>query len=519
MAVEEFPVNLLSYQPGGLCLPGEKTWGNMLTSATPWEASVGCVDWQASQWQASFKDVPFAVDTDTKSGGRRIHVHEYPSRDYWDNEDLGRLRQQVDVAGYVFGDKCELWAEELFAACTTPNEGLLYLPMRVPVAAHCLRVESTFASEQMGRIDFSLSFSLETLLPKGNQFPPKVFTATMFKQLVNTAASEVENASRVAFEDAFTGMQPAPARTEAVLMVRQAANLLRFASRATRLDAITGSLIEFQAKKLETLATKLVDKQRTAANVLTSTAGVEAQRMALTGSGLIRTDASLRSGVMRTSTGQIIETPGAPDEGFGGTFQKSLSMLSQGAMNPSDIAYALFRMTQLKPDEDRIKKQSAISAASVKAELLLANTVASLVRRLALAQSMRAAMKVAPAKQPDAIIKRKELMDFIAEEVAASSSQNFVFESLRRLRSAVITFVSFYSAGGGATIPVPQSMMGKPLAAIAADIYGKTNDIDRDLMIMNRIEHPLFPPSVLVAQTPPKGSPYAEAMTSVRDSR
>ena len=88
------------------------------------------VNWVYNQNVASFKGVPFAVIQDNRSGGRRIHVHEYPARETWDNEDMGRLRQQIDVSAFVYGDKCESWAETLFAYCTDPQIGVLTLPFR-----------------------------------------------------------------------------------------------------------------------------------------------------------------------------------------------------------------------------------------------------------------------------------------------------------------------------------------------------------------------------------------------------
>src|SRR5262245_24110669 len=114
----------------------------------PWDSSMGCRDWVTDQWDAWFNNVPFFVASDARSGGRRIHVHEYPTKEEWDNEDLGRLRQQVDVQAYVVGDGSAQWAELLFAACTAPGWSTLYLPMRAPLRCYCMQVESTFQADQ-----------------------------------------------------------------------------------------------------------------------------------------------------------------------------------------------------------------------------------------------------------------------------------------------------------------------------------------------------------------------------------
>src|SRR4051812_10303366 len=96
----------------GLAVGSNPVPPSMQDLSGPWNSRPGCKDWSLRspqgqllyQWDASFKQIFFAVATDTYSGGRRIHVHEYPAREVWDNENMGILRQQYDVEGYVFGD-------------------------------------------------------------------------------------------------------------------------------------------------------------------------------------------------------------------------------------------------------------------------------------------------------------------------------------------------------------------------------------------------------------------------------
>lgn len=191
---------------------GAATWSQITESGPqPWTAGVGCIPWQANQWAASYRNVPFCVDSDSRTGGRRIQVHEFPDREDWVNEDLGRLRQQIDVTGFVYGDRSDEWAEMLFAACTTKGPSAeLYLPMRVPLLCACLSVESSFAAEQMGRLNFRMTFSIEpwTYATAGSKVPTiqKPVSAVQLQNAVSSAGNDVYNWSRSFFDEEFTGL-------------------------------------------------------------------------------------------------------------------------------------------------------------------------------------------------------------------------------------------------------------------------------------------------------------------------
>ncbi|HET7500656.1 MAG TPA: DNA circularization N-terminal domain-containing protein [Kofleriaceae bacterium] len=53
---------------------------------------------------ASFRGVPFFVETSERTGGRRMVTHEFPGRDEPFVEDLGRKPATFRVDGYVIGD-------------------------------------------------------------------------------------------------------------------------------------------------------------------------------------------------------------------------------------------------------------------------------------------------------------------------------------------------------------------------------------------------------------------------------
>lgn len=52
---------------------------------------------------ASWRGVPFQVDSTDMGAGRRTQLHEYPQRDKPWVEDLGRAAREVAFDGFVTG--------------------------------------------------------------------------------------------------------------------------------------------------------------------------------------------------------------------------------------------------------------------------------------------------------------------------------------------------------------------------------------------------------------------------------
>lgn len=71
--------------------------------------------------QASFRGVPFQVDTSERSGGRRGVTHEYPFRDEPFREDLGRQVRTFTVEGHVIGPEYLAAKERLIGALESPS--------------------------------------------------------------------------------------------------------------------------------------------------------------------------------------------------------------------------------------------------------------------------------------------------------------------------------------------------------------------------------------------------------------
>jgi len=484
-----FPINpwVCAYSPSMIEIRGAS--GSAVDKTEPWYSTIGCTDWKKAQWQAEFKGIPFAVESDTRTGGRRIQVHEYPSREYWDNEDLGRLRQQIDVQAYVFGDRSDLWAEQLFAACTSPGYSRLFLPMRTPLSAVCISVESNFRADQMGRIAFSMNFSIEPGI-KAGQLKQRTVTKTQLMADAINSISGVASSARLTYEIRSTGT-PAVAHSTTAEFIRQVGLSLRTVAKSSWLDAVSNSDIELIVNRMLTEADNLATLPRSTANTMTRTAAMMSQRppnidyFPIHGAGV----------GIRTSTGEVLPQPGGANEGFGGLFEKAMGILNNGSKNPSDLAQALIPLTSFAPTILRATVAASGKTASVEAEIKMVEALASYVRRISLTNSILAGMKVAPERQPDASLTRKQLLDQLDNEIAIAMIDPKVREELRKLRVSVVTFVSHFSIGGAAAVPIPAAWANKPLACVAANAYvhGAVKDRDREIMRFNGVTHPLFP--------------------------
>lgn len=60
--------------------------------------------WRDKLQKASFRGVPFEIETSQVTTGRRVSVHEYPDRNDPFAEDLGKVGNSFRVDGYILGD-------------------------------------------------------------------------------------------------------------------------------------------------------------------------------------------------------------------------------------------------------------------------------------------------------------------------------------------------------------------------------------------------------------------------------
>lgn len=84
--------------------------------------------WKDKLQPASFRGVPFEVEGDDGTFGRRVQVHEYPQRDKPFAEDLGRETREFQITGFLIGPDYLAARDRLLAALEEPGAGTLVHP-------------------------------------------------------------------------------------------------------------------------------------------------------------------------------------------------------------------------------------------------------------------------------------------------------------------------------------------------------------------------------------------------------
>jgi prophage DNA circulation protein len=131
---------------------------------------------------ATFRGVPFFVDTSERGGGRRTVVHEYPLRDDPFIEDMGRRARFFQVDGYVLGDGYVQQRDKLIAALEQALPGELAHPYYgyLYVLPSAFRVRESTADGGLAR--FSIDFeetSAEAPAPVATVAAPAAVSASV----------------------------------------------------------------------------------------------------------------------------------------------------------------------------------------------------------------------------------------------------------------------------------------------------------------------------------------------------
>lgn len=117
------------------------------------------IPWIDNLLPAFFRGVPFYMEHDDLTVGRRVQLHEYPQRDKPYAEDLGRAARKLAITGYVIGPGYMTLRDLLLGALEAPGPGCLvhphYGPMMVMAKGEC---KVTHSKDEGGMCRFSMSF-------------------------------------------------------------------------------------------------------------------------------------------------------------------------------------------------------------------------------------------------------------------------------------------------------------------------------------------------------------------------
>jgi prophage DNA circulation protein len=116
------------------------------------------VSWKDRLRPASFRGVPFFVDSTTDPVGRTGAVHLYPKRDDAFVEDLGLFNGEIIVRAYLVGPNYMEQRDELLAALNQSGTGILVHPYFGEIEVFCLPGSQNHALRDGGAVFFNLTF-------------------------------------------------------------------------------------------------------------------------------------------------------------------------------------------------------------------------------------------------------------------------------------------------------------------------------------------------------------------------
>lgn len=114
--------------------------------------------WRDNYRAASFRGVPFFVESADSTHGRRQAVHEHAQRDVPYTEDLGRKAREFSVSGYLIGVEYQAQRDELIKACETAGPGVLVHPYRGEMTVTCRGLGVSESSNEGGMCLVKLTF-------------------------------------------------------------------------------------------------------------------------------------------------------------------------------------------------------------------------------------------------------------------------------------------------------------------------------------------------------------------------
>lgn len=117
----------------------------------------------ASPWRdqlrpASYKGVPFFIDSHTLTGGRRIVDHVFPYIDKAFTEDLGAKQNVFALEAYVIGEDYFSDRDRLVKAITAEGAGILVHPFLGEKTVEAVDFSLNETSKEGGMARFSLTF-------------------------------------------------------------------------------------------------------------------------------------------------------------------------------------------------------------------------------------------------------------------------------------------------------------------------------------------------------------------------
>ncbi|MFK0330708.1 DNA circularization N-terminal domain-containing protein [Rhizobium sp. NPDC090275] len=115
-------------------------------------------DWAKTLRPASYRGVPFWVDYEDLSGGKRLALHEYAGGKRPVIEELGLMSKSFGVTMYLVSDLADVQALALEAVILADGPGLLIMPMDGGMLATAQDFRRSRAKDKHGYVGFDVTF-------------------------------------------------------------------------------------------------------------------------------------------------------------------------------------------------------------------------------------------------------------------------------------------------------------------------------------------------------------------------
>lgn len=145
---------------------------------------------------ASFRGVPFLVNTETAERGKKIVLHEYPNSDVRFAEELGKISPIFRIEAIIHGDDLINQRLRLENALEAPGQEKLIHPVYGEIDVMVLDFSSTTNQTAFGEVKFSISFAQS----RSNVSPTP---AVANESAVTQAAADVRESLDQALEDEY----------------------------------------------------------------------------------------------------------------------------------------------------------------------------------------------------------------------------------------------------------------------------------------------------------------------------
>lgn len=116
------------------------------------------MDYSEKLRKPSFRGVSFHVSETSRSGGRKVKLHEFALSNDHATQDLGRKARRYPVQGYVLGSDYIDQEQALLSACEKDGVGQLVHPEHGEIQVRCESISFSSRNSELGISYFSAEF-------------------------------------------------------------------------------------------------------------------------------------------------------------------------------------------------------------------------------------------------------------------------------------------------------------------------------------------------------------------------